>query len=243
MSKLPLSVRVTDTVHRVFVMGLFGITAVGTGSILFNIYANSDFGGMNKNKLKFNREEFDESRSQATDDKQGAKIAAQISNEELLNSSTQPHYIPPMSQRKIDISQLEPQQILEIRKSTEQEIQHFTQSLQALQTAQSKLQDCVNTIDNMGASEGGDLLVPMTASLYLPGKVAQKDRFMVDIGTGYFVEKDADSARKVYKKKLTKLGEDSKKLKEILVQKNEIMNNLTLVLRKKAMDQQQAAQS
>ncbi|QWU88292.1 hypothetical protein CA3LBN_002557 [Candidozyma haemuli] len=216
MSKLPLSVRVTDTVHRVFVMGLFGITAVGTGSILFNIYANSDFGGMNKNKLKFNREEFDESRSQATDDKH---------------------------QRKIDISQLEPQQILEIRKSTEQEIQHFTQSLQALQTAQSKLQDCVNTIDNMGASEGGDLLVPMTASLYLPGKVAQKDRFMVDIGTGYFVEKDADSARKVYKKKLTKLGEDSKKLKEILVQKNEIMNNLTLVLRKKAMDQQQAAQS
>lgn len=173
----------------------------------------------------------------------GAKIAAQISSEELLNSSTHPHHIPPMSQRKIDILQLEPQQILEIRKSTEQEIQHFTQSLQALQTAQSKLQDCVNTIDNMEASEGGDLLVPMTALLYLPGKVAQKDRFMVDIGTGYFVEKDADSARKVYKKKLTKLGEDSKKLKEILVQKNEIMNNLTLVLRKKAMDQQQAAQS
>lgn len=70
MSKLPLSVRVTDTVHRVFVMGLFGITAVGTGSILFNIYANSDFGGMNKNKLKFNREEFDELRSQPTDEKQ-----------------------------------------------------------------------------------------------------------------------------------------------------------------------------
>ncbi|KAF3989067.1 hypothetical protein FT663_03001 [Candidozyma haemuli var. vulneris] len=147
-----------------------------------------------------------------------------------------------MSQRKIDISQLEPQQLVEIRKSTEQEIQHFTQSLQALQTAQSKLQDCVNTIDNMEASKGGDLLVPMTASLYLPGKVVQKDRFMVDIGTGYFVEKDAESARKVYSKKLSKLGDDSKKLKEILVQKNEILNNLTLVLRKKVMDQQQQQQ-
>ncbi|PVH23790.1 hypothetical protein CXQ85_004083 [Candidozyma haemuli] len=215
MSKLPLSVRATDAVHRVFVLGLFGITAVGTGSILFNIYANSDFGGMNKNKLKFNKEEFDEKRAHDSEEKH---------------------------QRKIDISQLEPQQLVEIRKSTEQEIQHFTQSLQALQTAQSKLQDCVNTIDNMEASKGGDLLVPMTASLYLPGKVVQKDRFMVDIGTGYFVEKDAESARKVYSKKLSKLGDDSKKLKEILVQKNEILNNLTLVLRKKVMDQQQQQQ-
>lgn len=100
----------------------------------------------------------------------------------------------------------------------------------------------MNTIDNMEASKGGDLLVPMTASLYLPGKVVQKDRFMVDIGTGYFVEKDAESARKVYLKKLSKLGDDSKKLKEILVQKNEILNNLTLVLRKKVMDQQQQQQ-
>ncbi|KAK8438981.1 hypothetical protein CJI97_004882 [Candidozyma auris] len=70
MSKLPLSVRVTDAVHRVFVLGLFGITAVGTGSILFNIYANSDFGGMNKNKLKFSREEFDEKRANEAEDKQ-----------------------------------------------------------------------------------------------------------------------------------------------------------------------------
>lgn len=148
-----------------------------------------------------------------------------------------------MSQRKIDISQLEPQQIVEIRNSTEQEIQHFTQSLQALQTAQSKLQDCVNTIDNMQSSKGGELLVPMTASLYLPGKIVEKDKFMVDIGTGYFVEKDAESARKVYAKKLAKLGEDSKKLKEILVQKNEVMNNLTLVLRQKVMEQQQQQQA
>lgn len=159
----------------------------------------------------------------------------------LSSPPTNTNHTPTMSQRKIDILQLDPQQILEIRKSTDQEIQHFTQSLQALQTAQSKLQDCVNTIDNMEASKGEDILVPMTALLYLPGKVVQKDRFMVDIGTGYFVEKDAESARKVYKKKLTKLGEDSKKLKEILVQKNEIMNNLTLVLRKKVTEQQQQA--
>lgn len=137
-----------------------------------------------------------------------------------------------MSQR-IDISSLEPNQLLEIRKQTEAEMQHFTQSLQALQTAQLKLQDCMNTIDNMESSQNSELLVPMTSSLYLPGKVTQKDHYLVDIGTGYFVEKNAKDAKIVYQKKLTKLGEDSKKLKEILVQKNDSVNNINMVLRAK----------
>lgn len=144
-----------------------------------------------------------------------------------------------MSQQRVDITLLQPQQLMEIRKSTEQEIQHFTQSLQALQTAQSKLQDCINTIDTMEKSQSENVLVPMTSSLYLPGKIAAKDQYLVDIGTGYFVEKNANDAKQVCKKKLSKLGDDSKKLKEILVQKNESVNTINLVLRKKVMEQEQ----
>lgn len=63
MSKLPLSVRITDVIHRAAVLGLVGIAVVGTGSIFFNIYANSDFAKMNKNKLKFHREEYEQARA------------------------------------------------------------------------------------------------------------------------------------------------------------------------------------
>lgn len=147
-----------------------------------------------------------------------------------------------MSQRKIDLSQLEPQQLAEIRQSTEQEIEHFTQSLQALQTAQSKLQDCIRTIENMEGLDSKELLVPMTSSLYLPGAVKDKGQYLVDIGTGYFVEKSGKDAKIVYDKKLTKLNDDSKKLKDILVQKNAIVNNINMVLRLKLMEQQQQQQ-
>lgn len=134
---------------------------------------------------------------------------------------------------RVDITQLQPQQLVELRKSTEQEINHFTQSLQALHTAQSKLQDCISTIGSLSESKAEDLLVPMTASLYLPGRIENREKFLVDIGTGYFVEKSADDAKKVYEKKLTKLGEDLKKLKDILVQKNDIVNQLNMALRAK----------
>lgn len=141
---------------------------------------------------------------------------------------------------RIEISQLQPQQLVELRKTTEQEISHFTQSLQALHTAQSKLQDCIQTISTMLASPANELLVPMTASLYLPGSIQDNKKYLVDIGTGYFVEKSAEDAQKVYEKKLLKLTDDSKKLKDILVQKNDVVNNLNLALRKKVMEAQQA---
>lgn len=144
-----------------------------------------------------------------------------------------------MSQRTVDLNLLQPQQLVEIRKSTEQEIQHFTQSLQALQTAQAKLQDCINTIEGMGQTSQTELLVPMTSSLYLPGKICDKNRFLVDIGTGYFVEKSADEAKIVYRKKHAKLDTDSKKLKEILVKKNDLMNNVNMILRQAMIDQDQ----
>lgn len=143
-----------------------------------------------------------------------------------------------MSQRRVDLTQLQPQQLMELRKSTELEIQHFTQSLQALQTAQSKLQDCMNTIDNMEATKNENVLVPMTSSLYLPGRVVAKNDYLVDIGTGYFVEKNASDAKQVYQKKLTKLGDDLKKLRDILVLKNESINHINMVLRKKVMEQE-----
>jgi hypothetical protein len=64
--KLPLSVRATDVVHRLSVLGLVGICVVGVGSITFNVWANSDYAPWNKNKLVFNKEEVEEERSSSS---------------------------------------------------------------------------------------------------------------------------------------------------------------------------------
>ena len=36
---------------------------------------------------------------------------------------------------------------------------------------------------------GKSILVPLTSSLYVQGTIADVDNYMVDVGTGYFVEK------------------------------------------------------
>lgn len=35
---------------------------------------------------------------------------------------------------------------------------------------------------------GKKMLVPLTASLYVPGKLDDAEKVLVDVGTGYFIE-------------------------------------------------------
>lgn len=52
-----------DMIHRSTVLGLVGISILGLGGIGFNLYSNSDYSRMNKNKLTFQKEQYDESHS------------------------------------------------------------------------------------------------------------------------------------------------------------------------------------
>ena len=41
----------------------------------------------------------------------------------------------------------------------------------------------------LGCGIGKTILVPLTNSLYVPGKLCDPDHVIVDVGTGYFVRK------------------------------------------------------
>ena len=48
------------------------------------------------------------------------------------------------------------------------------------------------TIDFLLRSSDSSVLVPLTSSLYVPGRLATRDSVLVDIGTGFYVEKVHD---------------------------------------------------
>ena len=48
--------------------------------------------------------------------------------------------------------------------------------------------DCHHAPTVTPCSAGHQLLLPLTQSLYVNGTIAQPDKVMIDIGTGYFVE-------------------------------------------------------
>lgn len=59
-----------------------------------------------------------------------------------------------------------------------------------LKEVQEKFMQNVSIISSMkSAQQAQDILVPLTSSVYISGVFTDKDTVMIDIGTGYFVEK------------------------------------------------------
>ncbi|KAI9890773.1 MAG: subunit of tubulin prefoldin [Vezdaea aestivalis] len=138
--------------------------------------------------------------------------------------------------QSLDLSTLSLQQLSAVKKQLDEELEHLTSSFAKLKGAQNKFGECLKTIDKGvgSATDGKEILVPLTTSLYVPGRMADTKNVIVDVGTGFYVEKlnvepnaqSADDAKKFYKRKVADLGKNLKDLETIVQSKS---GNLRIV--------------
>lgn len=80
-------------------------------------------------------------------------------------------------------------------------------------------------------AENKSILVPLTNSLYVRGKLASASHVIVDVGTGFYVEKDIKSATDFYTNKVNEVGSNIKELENIIQSKT---NNVRVIEEGKA---------
>jgi len=123
----------------------------------------------------------------------------------------------------VDLGSLSVQQLSQVKKQLDEETQHLTNSYAQLRAAQQKFKDCIASIVAGVANSVADkpLLVPLTSSLYVPGTLASTETVLVDVGTGFYVEKTTEQAKKFYETKAEELGKNVKDLETIVQGKNQ----------------------
>ena len=84
--------------------------------------------------------------------------------------------------------------------------------------------------------------MPLTSSLYVPGKLADTKHVIVDVGTGFYVEKTTADAEKFYTGKVEELGKNMKDLENIVNGKGQNLRMVEEVLRQKVLTGQQGGQ-
>lgn len=70
------------------------------------------------------------------------------------------------------------------------------------------------------------LMVPITTSVYVHAESSVNDKVLVDIGTGYFIEKSLKDADEYYTRKIRFLHEQLQKIEKIIIEKSK---NLSLI--------------
>jgi prefoldin alpha subunit len=140
----------------------------------------------------------------------------------------------------VRLNDIPPEQLSNLKKQLDEELQTLTSSFQSLRQAQSKFRECLLSLSKglSPTTASRNILVPLTSSLYVPGKLADAENVIVDVGTGFFVEKKVEEARAFYEGKVRELGSNLTELEKILQNKTEMVRAVEQVLRQKMMEAQ-----
>ncbi|CAH7673622.1 putative prefoldin subunit 5 [Phakopsora pachyrhizi] len=128
---------------------------------------------------------------------------------------------------QVNVQDLEPDQLASVKEQLSQELVQLTNSFGQLKGAIAKFNGGIEAIESVKSkSSDQTILVPLTSSLYVPGKMIDTSRVMLDVGTGYLIDQPASTAKKSLNQKALSLSVNLDQLQSTIETKQE---NLSLV--------------
>ncbi|KAI8809340.1 Prefoldin subunit 5 [Cladochytrium replicatum] len=125
-----------------------------------------------------------------------------------------------MATETVDLMQLPLPQLMSVKDTMMEELEHLSASFAQLKQIQAKFQEGLICLDSLTTqSEGKTILVPLTTSLYVPGQLSNTSTVIVDVGTGYYVQKAIPDAKDFYRRKSDYLKANMEKLQGTISQR------------------------
>mmetsp|Transcript_11802 Transcript_11802/g.28161 ORF Transcript_11802/g.28161 Transcript_11802/m.28161 type:complete len:157 (+) Transcript_11802:177-647(+) len=145
---------------------------------------------------------------------------------------------------QIDIGKMPMEQLSQLREQLVDEDKFLTASYQQLKLASNRFGESRESLKAIKPENvGKEIMVPMTASLYIKGTLDNADSVLVDIGTGYFVEKNPKEADEYLQRKVQYLGENCERLEANISEKRKNLEAVTMVMQHKASAMKPAPQA
>jgi prefoldin alpha subunit len=107
------------------------------------------------------------------------------------------------NEREVSAEDLSLDQLANLKQQHEDEIKELSSQLDQLFGAKNRYINARNVLDDMNKTqEESPLLIPLTSSLYAPGKILNPKKVIVELGTGYFIEKTIPEAKDLISRKV-----------------------------------------
>ncbi|KGB77206.1 prefoldin alpha subunit [Cryptococcus deuterogattii R265] len=149
-----------------------------------------------------------------------------------------------MAEQQVQLTDLNAVQLQEVKKQLDQELDHLTTSYSQLKQAQTKFKSCIANVDELSpTSKGKEVLIPLTSSLYVPGKLTDVENVVIDVGTGYYIKKTKAEATTHYTSKSEFVQTNLDTLQQSIETKQNNVQSVQQVLAMKMQQAQGAAAS
>ena len=129
-----------------------------------------------------------------------------------------------MEIKEVPLEKLSIDQLNYVGRQIEQDISNYSSYYSSLRIAHNKFLDNKEYINDLKTYEDKEILVPMTSSLYIPGKFVDVKRVTIEIGANFFIETTIDKAEKFCDRKLEYIKKNMNNIDELIKNKNEKLN-------------------
>ena len=138
------------------------------------------------------------------------------------------------NEREIQPYQLSLEQLNSLKTQHEEEINELQNQLDQLSAARSRFLNAKISLTDISTYKNGDsLYVPLSSSLYVPGYVEDSDKVMVELGTGYFVEKTVTDAKELIDRKIALINSSIETIENVGNNKKKNISMLTQAIQYK----------
>ncbi|KAF2074926.1 hypothetical protein CYY_003759 [Polysphondylium violaceum] len=149
--------------------------------------------------------------------------------------------------QQVNLATLSLDQLQMVKEQIEAEIQTLSESIGQLRHASNKYLEAKDAMGGLKGSDGKEMLVPLTSSIYLPGTINANEKVLVDVGTGYFVEMGIDKGQDFANRKVQLITDQINKVQSAINIKRSNLDTIIQVaqtkislLRQQQQQQQQA---
>ncbi|OBZ85396.1 Prefoldin subunit 5 [Choanephora cucurbitarum] len=152
-----------------------------------------------------------------------------------------------MSQQQVNIADLDLASLQQVKSQLEEELSHLTQSYTKLKGVQARFTDCADSVNALKTERADELLfLNLDVYLYVPGKISDVNKVIVDVGTGYYIEKltrvflsqSVGDASKFYNDKVDYVKKNLGTLEKTITDKQSTLRAIVSVMQDKIQQEQ-----
>jgi prefoldin alpha subunit len=143
----------------------------------------------------------------------------------------------------IDLDRLSLDQLNQLKQQEEGRLQSITNRYAELRAAYGSFASAKDALQQLQlattttkTAEAPQIMVPLTASVYVPGKVQDNNKFLVELGTGFYVEKTAKESQEFLERKLKLIDVNSNNIRLAIQQLRQNVESITMAMQGKLIE-------
>jgi len=131
---------------------------------------------------------------------------------------------PKKLEKILDLDTKSIEELNNLKQQEEAHLEVVMSHFKTMRISAAKLLASKNALNTIKQShEGSEIMIPLTESLYVPGKMKDIEKVTVELGTGFYVEKENQKAVDFLERKWKLVEENSKQIMKAI---NETKKNL-----------------